>query len=318
MEFRTLGRTNQRVSVISLGSGGANRLGQASQADRADVHRFVRYALDLGLNLIDTAPGYDDSESLLGEALDGVARDSYILCTKFGARGSEHQPGALRASLEASLRKLRTDVVDVMFLHGISPTTYDLHMSYVDELRQAQQDGLTRWLGVTEVYERDPGHTALQQALTSDVFDVMMVGHNLVTPGGLSGFLPAAARHNVGLLVMCAVRTVLTNPQLLTETIREWKDEGALPEDAVPDDRPLDWVLGPGVETIADAAYKFAIESPAVSTVLTGPPTGSIWMPTSRRCSGPVAGRDQSAAAGQFTPANRSVIMPGARRALRM
>src|SRR5205085_11310331 len=63
---------------------------------------------------------------------------------------------------------------------------------------------------------------------------------------------------NVGVVIMCAVRTIITTPAMLTETIRQWKADGSLAEDAVPDDAPLDWVLGPGRETLAEAAYKFA------------------------------------------------------------
>jgi aryl-alcohol dehydrogenase-like predicted oxidoreductase len=79
VEYRQLGRTNLRVSVLGLGSGGANRLGQAHQADRTSMHTFVRHALDLGINIIDTAPPYGDSEDVLGEALEGVPRESYVL-----------------------------------------------------------------------------------------------------------------------------------------------------------------------------------------------------------------------------------------------
>ena len=315
MKYRTLGRTDQRVSLLSLGSGGASRLGQASNASRQDMQRFVRHALDLGINLIDTAPVYEESEAILGEALAGVPRDSYLLCTKFGAGRGDPQPGALRASLERSLTRLRTDAVDVMFLHGVTPTNYDQSMRFVDELRQAQQDGLTRWLGATEVYEWDPSHSALERALGENVFDVMMVGHNLLTPGGLTSFIPAAASQNVGLMVMCAVRTVITTPELLGATIREWKADGALAPDAVPDEAPLDWVLGPEVETIADAAYKFAAESPAVATVLTG--TGNIdhLEANVRAVLGPPLPGDVSKRLRDiFTPVQRSVIPPSRRR----
>ena len=96
MEYRPLGRTNLLVSVLGLGTGGANRLGQARQADPAEMHRFVRHALDLGINVIDTAPMYDDSESVLGDALVGVKRDSYILATKFNASRGKPAPGSLR------------------------------------------------------------------------------------------------------------------------------------------------------------------------------------------------------------------------------
>jgi aryl-alcohol dehydrogenase-like predicted oxidoreductase len=97
-----------------------------------------------------------------------------------------------------------------------------------------------------------------------------MVGHNLISPGGLRNVMPLAAEKNVGVVVMCAVRTIIVNPELLRETIRQWKDDGALAEDAVSDEAPLDWVLGDGIESLADAAYRFAAEDPAVSTVLSG------------------------------------------------
>jgi L-galactose dehydrogenase len=140
----------------------------------------------------------------------------------------------------------------------------------MDELRQAQADGLTRFVGTTEQYETDLTHAALERALNEDLFDVIMLGHNLISPSGLVKVLPLAEQKNVGVVIMCAVRTIITTPDMLGETLRQWKDEGALARDAVSDAAPLDWVLGPGRETLADAAYKFAAESPAVSTVLTG------------------------------------------------
>jgi L-galactose dehydrogenase len=314
LKYRRLGRTNLDVSLLGLGTGGANRLGQAQQADRAAMHRFVRQALELGINVIDTSPVYDDSERVLGEALDGVDRDSYVLSTKYGPR-HDPPPGSLRASLEDSLRKLRTDHVEVMFLHGMTPSNYELQMRFVDELRQAKQDGLARWIGVTEVYEWDPGHEALQRALSEQVFDVIMVGHNLVTPGALDTVFPQAAAQDVGVMIMCAVRTVLTDPRLLREAIQEWKADGSLAQDAVPDDGALDFVLGPDVPTIADAAYKFAAESPVAATVLTGTPNAEHLAANARAILGPPLDAAISRRVREiFTPAQRSVILPSMRR----
>ncbi len=226
--YRQLGRTNLNVSLLGLGSGGANRLGQSRDADRSETHRLVRHALDLGINVFDTAPSYGDSESLLGEALVGVPRQSYVLGTKFTTRSST--PGAARASLEASLRRLKTDYVDVIYFHGLAPEDYDLTLEkFLPELHQAQRDGLTRFIGATERYETDDGHEALERALREDLFDVIMLGHNLISPGGLRTVLPLAEEHNVGVVVMCAVRTIIVNPDMLRETIRQWKDAGGAP-----------------------------------------------------------------------------------------
>jgi aryl-alcohol dehydrogenase-like predicted oxidoreductase len=269
VQYRRLGRTNLQVSLLGLGSGGANRLGAAQGAHASDVHRLVRRALDLGVTFFDTAPSYGDSEALLGEALAGVPRQAYVLGTKFSLH--DPKPGAARASLESSLRRLRTDYVDVFSFHGLAPDSYDSALeTLLDDVRHAQRDGLTRFIGVTERYELDEEHLALERALGDDLFDVIMLGHNLISPGGLRTVLPLAREKDVGVVVMCAVRTVIVRPDMLRETIRQWKDAGALAEDAVPDEAPLDWVLGPEVDSLADAAYKFAAEPPAVSTVLTG------------------------------------------------
>jgi aryl-alcohol dehydrogenase-like predicted oxidoreductase len=314
VEYRQLGRTNLSVSILGLGSGGANRLGQRHSADRAESHRLVRHALDVGINFFDTAPAYGDSESILGEALVGVPRQSYVLNTKVELRNADR--GAARASLEASLRRLKTDYVDVISFHGLAPEVYDATIQqYLPELRQAQRDGLTRFIGATERYETDFVHEALERALSEDLFDVIMLGHNLISPGGLRTVLPMAQQNNVGVVVMCAVRTVIVNPEMLQETIRQWKDAGALAEDAVPEDAPLDWVLGPGVESLADAAYRFAVESPAVSTVLTGTANTRHLDDNVRSILAPPLPEATSARLRHtFIPVNKSVLLHSFRR----
>ena len=83
MEHRRMGRTGLDVSVLSLGTGGARQLGQKAGMSQTEQTRFVRRALDLGVNFIDTSSDYGESEVILGKALKGVPRDSYYLCTKW-------------------------------------------------------------------------------------------------------------------------------------------------------------------------------------------------------------------------------------------
>jgi L-galactose dehydrogenase len=85
---------------------------------------------------------------------------------------------------------------------------------------------------------------------------------------------PLAEAHDVGIVIMCAVRGVLLSGQRIREVVGEWKDEGLLPRDAVPEDEPLGWLTGPWADSVPAAAYKFAADHTAVSTVLTG--TGRI------------------------------------------
>src|SRR5436190_112783 len=83
MLFRTLGRTGLRVSLAALGTGGPSRLGQGTHGDETRSRRVIGRALELGVNLFDSAANYGDSEAILGRALGDVPRDQYLLATKF-------------------------------------------------------------------------------------------------------------------------------------------------------------------------------------------------------------------------------------------
>ncbi|HKM69898.1 MAG TPA: aldo/keto reductase, partial [Stellaceae bacterium] len=81
MEYVTLGRTGLRVSVAGLGCGGFSRLGLGSGRSEAEAVGLIRQALDLGVNLFDTAAAYG-TEALLGKALKAVPRDQVVIATK--------------------------------------------------------------------------------------------------------------------------------------------------------------------------------------------------------------------------------------------
>ena len=137
-----------------------------------------------------------------------------------------------------------------------------------------QREGKVRFLGVTEAFATDHEHLMARTVLPRGIFDVAMIGYNVLSPVPATYVFPLAEAHDVGIVIMCAVRGVLLSPQRIREVVAEWKDEGLLPRDAVPDDEPLGWLLGPWADSVPAAAYKFAADHPAVSTVLTG--TGRI------------------------------------------
>ena len=233
----------------------------------------------MGINLIDTAADYKQSEAILGRALRDVPRDSYVLASKFMAndqqQGTPFPLEVLEESLHESLRRLGVEYLDVFQFHGVQARLYDQVMErFLPEARRWQQQGKFRFLGLTENFRSDGTHKMLQQALTDDHFDTMMVGYNLLAPGAERVVLPQAQRNDVGVMVMFAVRRVLSQPAYLTETIQGLKARGVVDQDAVPDDRPLDWLLRDHVESVPSAAYKFVADHPAISTVLTG--TGNI------------------------------------------
>ncbi|MBI2561806.1 MAG: aldo/keto reductase, partial [candidate division NC10 bacterium] len=118
-ERRRLGRTDIVASVLGFGG---SEIGYRRVSGRT-VERLLGSALDAGLNLIDTAECYEDSEALIGRALGARRRDVFLL-TKCGHAGgwarSDWRPAALLASVERSLRRLATDHLDLIQLHSCS------------------------------------------------------------------------------------------------------------------------------------------------------------------------------------------------------
>ena len=126
MHYRTLGRTGINVSPYALGTlMFATSIGNP---DPGDSIRVIHRALDAGINLVDTADGYGDSEEIVGRALKG-RRDSVVLATKFSrAMGDDpNRQGTSRrwimTAVEESLRRLQTDHIDLYQIHRLDPAT---------------------------------------------------------------------------------------------------------------------------------------------------------------------------------------------------
>ncbi len=242
----------------------------------------MRRALDLGVNLIDTAADYGDSEAILGRSLAGVSRDSYVLCTKFKAVRNLRDPVSgpevlndaadLERSVDQSLQRLRTDHVDVLHLHGVTPDWYErVRDRFVPHMNRLRQQGKIGFVGITERFSEDPhNHTTLRLALEDDLYDVMMVGYSMLLPAATAHVLPEARRRDIEIVVMIAVSQTIARPEHLERYIAELKRRGTLATDALPDQGPLDWLVHGDVGSVTSAAYRFAADDPAVSSVLTG------------------------------------------------
>ncbi|MCY4113622.1 MAG: aldo/keto reductase [Chloroflexi bacterium] len=274
MEYRRLGRTGLEVSLVSLGTGGPSRFGQERGTTPAAARRLVRRALDHGVNFFDTAQDYGDSESLLGQALDGVPRDDYLIATKCTYRdGDERVIAAADVSLaiDRALARLKVDVIDVMQIHGLMGEHYDEVIErHLPVLKDAQAAGKIRFIGVTERFTHDPAHVMLRRAIADDHFDTLMVGYSLLHQGAERHVLPAAQAADIGVIIMIAVRRALSIPERLREVIADLVERGQLPADAVPADAPLGWLVRGDVTSVVEAAYRFVREHNAVDTVLTG------------------------------------------------
>ena len=204
MRYRRLGETGLEVSEVGMGG-----LFVASfAAERDEARRAVQRALELGVNYIDTAPGYHDSEEALGHALSGVTQP-YLLSTKLGGRPQPfdaQDKDALRRSVEMSLKLLGRDVIDILMIHEPDrPGQYDwftdrerFHGPVCELLDELKREGVVRFtgLGGTTAYE-------LPRIIATGQYDVVLTAFNysLLWQEALIEALPAAKRQGMGVII---------------------------------------------------------------------------------------------------------------------
>ena len=257
MEFTTLGRTGLRVSVAGLGCGGFSRLGLGTGKSEADAIGIIRAALDLGVNLVDTAAAYG-TEPVLGKALRAVPRDSVVICTKapFGVSNPGATPESAVRSLDRSLKELGTDYIDVYQLHGIAPHAYDhaLH-AIAPALLREKEKGKFRHLGITETAPGDPEHDMVQRACRDGVWEVAMIAFHMMHQNARRQAFPLTRQYGVGTLLMFAVRNIFSRPERLAQTLRELAADGQVPQALADSTDPLGFLVHPGgASGVIDAA----------------------------------------------------------------
>ncbi|MYD09278.1 MAG: aldo/keto reductase [Chloroflexi bacterium] len=272
MEYRRLGRTGLRVSAMGIGAGGPSRLGQRDNIrSEAESVALVLRALDAGVNFIDTAEAYD-TEEIVGKAVAQRDRGQIIISSKKRLRNENISREQLRAGLHDSMRRLGTDYIDVYHLHGLHPEQYDYYANeIVPEMRNLQQKGLIRYIGVTEHWNDDLRHRMLQRALADGFYDVIMVGFNLLNQGARDAVLRDAIAKDIGVLIMFAVRRALSQPDKLKETLGALIESGELDAEDIDLAQPLAFLLEDGAaESIPDAAYRFCLAEAGAHVILSG------------------------------------------------
>jgi aryl-alcohol dehydrogenase-like predicted oxidoreductase len=273
MDYTTLGRTGLRVSVAGLGTGGFSRAGIGQSEDHAVG--IIRQALDLGVNLIDTAAVYG-TEAVVGRALKNVPRDSVVVCTK--ASRPINDPSFTVAnileSLNGSLSRLGLDYVDVFQLHAVPPAAYDhVRNEIVPALLREKEKGKFRFLGITETSPNDHEQVMLRKAAaTADTpWDTAMFAFNLMDQVARERVFPLTLKNKVGTLMMFAVRGIFARPEQLAQTMKDLVAKGLVPAELAARDAPLDFLLHPGgASSVTDAAYRYVRHEPGVDVVLFG------------------------------------------------
>jgi len=249
-------------------------LGQTTGKTAAESYRVVHAALDLGINILDTSPAYRSSEELLGQALQGVPRDRYLLASKFnpGLVPPDSGPEALMSQLEQSLLLLQVDHIEVLQYHGIAPEDYRTIVDrYHPVALRAQEQGKIGHIGITETMGSDTHHVMLERALEEDLFDTFMVHYGVLNQGAEDRVFPMAQERQVGVFVMGPVRMSLRTPEEAVSRIGHFVQQGWLDRtDPDPSD-PLGMAaVGAPTADVTRLAYRFAAAHPAVSTMLVG------------------------------------------------
>lgn len=204
MQKVTLGKTGLEVSKLAFGGlFVASFVSELEQAKKA-VHR----AVELGVNYIDTAPTYGNSEEVLGKALEGV-KQPLILSTKLGGRPQPFKPqdkACLMASVQESLRLLGRDHIDILMVHEPDrPAQYDwwtnwqdLHGPVLDVLAELKAKGVIRFIGMGGTTVTEMSHL-----IRHGTFDVVLTAYNysILWREAASEVIPAAKEKGMGIVV---------------------------------------------------------------------------------------------------------------------
>ncbi|MFQ6042107.1 MAG: aldo/keto reductase [Candidatus Poribacteria bacterium] len=192
MEYRRLGRTELKVSVIGFGTI------KFPQVDADEANKALNRALDLGINYIDTARAYQDSESKIGAAIKD-RRDEYIIATKSVTRDAE---GA-RKDLETSLKELGIEYVDVWKMHSVSDGEIFKQVmapgGSLDAAKKAKAEGKIKHIGLS--MHRDL--RTMKEAINSDEFEVILLPNSIINQEDVEEeVIPMAKEHDMGIVVM--------------------------------------------------------------------------------------------------------------------
>ena len=279
MRYRTLGKTGLRVSVIGIGTW---QYGGEWGADfsQADVDAILDTAAECGINLIDTAECYGDhfSEELIGNYLSRRDRSRWIVATKFGHRFHgfsdrtlDFSVAGVRAQLEASLRALRIDTIDLYQFHSGADDLFHNEEMW-SMLAEQQQVGKLRHLGASIMQKG----SELQAREASNVgANVLQVYYNRLDQRAEQLYFPHARRDHLGILARVPLASGLLSGKYRPGTrfpandTRATIDAERMERDLTEVERLQQTELPPGIP-MAQWAMAWILRDPIVSAVIPG------------------------------------------------
>ncbi len=253
------GNTGMDVSILGFGGAEIGR-----DQDVKQVEKLLHSALDAGLNLIDTAECYGESEELIGKALPG-RRDDYFLFTKCGhtagLEGQDWDPAMLEKSIERSLKRLNVDYVDVIHLHTCTEEVLR-QGDAIEVLQRAKQQGKTRYIG----YSGDSIEALY--AVQTGMFDSLMTSLNIADQESIDLTLPEAKKRGMGVVIKRPIANVAWTFDTLPETSYPYEYWKRLLE--------LDYDFLKSPQAI-EIALQFALSTPGVDSAIVGTNKPGRW-----------------------------------------
>lgn len=314
MKTRRLGKTGLRVSEIGFGGWavGGNAFGNSyGETDDGVSRAAIRRALELGVTLFDTADiyGHGHSEALLGEVLAQWSGPPPIVVTKGGINfyrrdetlEQDWTPYALAHAVQQSLLRLRRETLDVFLL--MNPPVEELgRWKAWDTLEALKRSGKIRFYGVS-VAEPSDGMRLLQ---ADDPIDVLEFGYSLFYQGAAPEMVPLAQKRGVGLLAREPLANgFLSGKYTPASTFAAGDIRAALPPEYITamteTAARLDFLRRAGARTPAQAALRFVLDDPAVSSVVVGAKTpGQVEENAGASLVPPIDDRERQRIAGVF------------------
>ena len=278
MQYRTLGRTGITVSPYALGA----LMFGFGDADHDESIRIIHKALDAGINFVDTADSYGESEEIVGKALKG-RRDDVVLATKLGRPMSTDDPNRQGASrrwimtaVEGSLRRLQTDHVDILQIHRPDPETdVEETLSTLTDLIRA---GKVRAIGTSTMPASDivdAQWVAERRGL--ERFRTEQPPYSILSRGIEADVLPVAERFGMGVVVYSPLAQGMLTGRVRKGQKTDLRRAGLVKH--LSDERRIDAVeqLIPVAQEaglkMTHMAMAFAVAHPAVTSALIGPRT---------------------------------------------
>jgi aryl-alcohol dehydrogenase-like predicted oxidoreductase len=283
MHYRPLGRSGLSVSEIGFGAWGIGASAWVGATEDESV-RALHRAIELGVNLIDTARGYGDSERIVGRVLREHRGDPVYVATKVPPKNGvwpapggidpvEAFPGEhIRASLETSLRESGLDAFDVLQFHVWSDDWVG-RGDWLETIQSLKQAGKIRLFGVSI---NDHQASNAVELVRSGQVDTVQVIYNIFDQSPEEELLPACAEHGVGVIVRVALDEGGLTGQITPESTfpdgdfrnRYFRDDRRAEVSRRVDAIVAD--LGIGRDELAETALRYVLSAPQVSTVIPG------------------------------------------------